>query len=279
MKGCDIMKKMFSLCLMLIILNISTVSNAERNLVNIDGDFYWNGDKNFILCPRSSGSSGWYSILDLSSIYIKENNSKTVTISMISYSVSPDGNIENKHLFTLKKEKVFNGYFEIDGFMSRSTPLMINSYYQLVNQIEKHTNDKIKALDFWGGYVCKRDKYIWIIPKIPDKDDNLAIFEHIIPKYMQNELNTEIVLSPMFLYYIFGPYHADEFESHLNTQYARTSNGNWVQVTNTNIANFIKTRGLSNRSNWKNIPYGILGDIAKDVCSFSANYAKTGKYK
>ena len=278
------MKKIIFLLLVCVTINISIVNAAETQ-VKVGDEYYWYGNTNYLVRPLSSGSSGRFVALDLTSISIKENTKETVCISMLSYFISPTGEVEDKAIYTLRKENSINGYFEENGRKIAITPIIVNAYYGLAKEIEKHTNGKIKSADILGGYVCRNEKYIWLIPKVPpDKKKDygikgdLSIFGSLIPQNRRKELSVDIVITPLYLFYVRGIGKKDVFEKRIDKHYAKTLDGKWIVIQTSSFAEFAKNRGAFNNNNWKEIPYGVLGEITEDICNFSEKYIKTGKY-
>lgn len=265
-------------------MNLSIV-NAEETMVKVGDEYYWYGNTDYIVRPLSTGPSGRFVALDLTSIAIKENTSENVCISMLSYLIAPSGEVESKAVYTIRKENKVNGFFEENGRRIDITPMIVNAYYGLAKEIENHTNGKVRMIDILGGYVCRKEKYIWFIPKMPpDKKkefnmkEDLAIFGSVIPKNKQKEVSIDFAVTPLYLFYVHGRGKKDVFEKRIDKHYAKTLDGKWIVIQTSSFTEFAKNRGAFNNNNWKEILYGVLGEITEDICNFSEKYIKTGKY-
>lgn len=266
---------------------MSSVVYAEKGLVEIDGASYWHANRNMIYLPLSSGSSGRYSVIDLSSIDIKENNDKKIELSMTGYNISPTGDMEGSFITYISKEKM-SGFFEegnVRKHKIKLSPINISAYYSFIKNIEKSTQGKVKAVDIFDGYVCKRKEYVWFVPKMPKKiggkweaTDYLAIFDYNLPKVMQKDLGTDVMILLICMYYIGGQNEYDKFNIiEKNDVFARNLSGKWVRVKEVDIKKFMDNGGLSNNTNWEELPKGNLGELMKEVCEFSVQYLSTGK--
>ncbi|SHL05767.1 hypothetical protein SAMN05216582_13723 [Selenomonas ruminantium] len=285
----------------LMMVNLSYVS-ANNKLVEINNNYYWCGNKNFICIPLSGGSSGRYSIIDISSIVVVENSNSNIKFTALCYGIDPSGNIENKSTFSIKRIKLPISVFKIErgvlnygsieityGENTREEKLG-NLYYDFIKEIEKQTNGKISSIDIFGGYVNFSSDYVWYIPNMPLEyrakyGDGLAIIKiNDISATMKDYMSTEKVISPLFYYYIFPHYSDDYVRSHLaeihnknedfiitKMTFALTSNGKWIRVLSPE--NYAKFGGAStNNYTWEELPSGLLGKIYREVCDYTLKY-------
>lgn len=277
------MLRLCMIAILVVIINVS-VGFAESGLVEIDGGFYWHGNKNFIHKPLSSGSSGRYEIIDLSSIVIKENSSYQIEIAMLCYGISPNGEVESKETILLNKKKSINGYFELNEGKISNTPIHFNAYYNFVKKIEEKTAGVINPTDLFDGYVCKKERYIWYIPKVREDlrkeaerkefefENNMAVVRMNMSNEMQILTGTKVIIVPVIYYYVFENHLYDNgFDKFIEVKgysYAKTLNGRWIRVLNGD--GFLSDGGVLLSTNyWDELPNNLEGDIIKEVCDFA----------
>ncbi len=261
-----------------LLINIPSVY-AERELVDIDGISYWHGNKNFILMPLSSGSSGRYNIIDLSSIVIKENSNVQTELEMLCYYMSSNGKIEDcKNISIVKKNEV-NRFFEIDGEKVTVTPIHINAYYDFLKRIEQTTNGKITISKMIDGYACKTDKYIWYVPRVDDNikdkmdfENNMAIVKISLSNTLQNLSSSRIIITPLIFYYVKdGHLYDNGYNKFIKIHgygFAKTMSGRWVRVLN--VKSYLSNGGASlPTQHWVELPNNTEGDIIKEVCNMA----------